>query len=185
MSHCFPLWKTATCWLTNECFGLRWMSFHMNHLWWGKKERGVPDGCLFFLCVLFVPVNLRPLSGKKTGKQRGCHRGPKNKPETPPSLAKRTLSPNMFRPRPLPGLLRCYPALAHLLLVIGVQGHLFCDLWWQWSSSLVGPQETVWSFDEAFAFTFSAKVWWPVAGTLPSNKLVVSCRENLLQQKIK
>ncbi|TNN87187.1 hypothetical protein EYF80_002389 [Liparis tanakae] len=36
---------------------------------------------------------------------------------------------------------RCLPALAHLLLVIEVRGHLLCDLWGQWSTSLVAPQE--------------------------------------------
>ena len=92
--------------------------------------------------VLSVPANLRPTKGKKTGKQQGCRQGPKNKPATP-LLPKRTLSPNMFLPEPLPGLLPCLPTPAHLLLVIGVKGHLFSDLWGQWSTSLVGPREAV------------------------------------------
>lgn len=131
-------------------------------LW--KKRRGVPEDCLFSH-VLSVRINLRPTSGKKTGKQQGCHWGPQNKPETP-VLPKRTLSSNMFL---LPVLLQCLPALPHLLLVIGVQGHIFYDLWWQCSMSLVCSQEAVGSFDEAFAFTFSAKVWWFAAGMPPSN----------------
>lgn len=151
---------------------------HESFVVW-KKERGVSDECLFSL-VLSVLVNLRPTSGKKTEKKQICRWGFKiNQRNTP--LAK--LSPNTFLPEPLPGLPRCLPALTRLLLVIGVQGHLFCDLWWQWSSSLVVPQEAAWSFDETFAFNFSDKVWWPVAGTLPSNELLVSCEESRASKK--
>lgn len=56
---------------------------HESFVMW-KKERGVPDECLFSL-VLSVLVNLRPTSGKKTEKKRICRWGFKNKPEKHPS----------------------------------------------------------------------------------------------------
>lgn len=111
---------------------LRWMSIHLYFHCGGKQSGGLPDACLFSH-VVSVCINLRPASGKKTGKQQGCRWGPQNKPETR-VLPKRTLSSNMFLPNPLPVLLQRVPAPAHLLLVIGVQGHLLYDLWWQWSS---------------------------------------------------
>lgn len=148
------------------------MSFHLNPSWCENKK-GVFLWNVSFLLFYLFPANLRPiLQERKQEKQQGCRQCPKNKPETP-HPRRRTLSLNMFLAEPLPGLLWCLPAPAHLLLVIGVRGHLSCDLWWQWSTSLVGPQEAVWSFDEAF--DFSAKVWRPVAATLLSNELLVSC----------
>lgn len=44
---------------------------------------GFPDECF-----ISVPINRRPTSGKKTGKQQGCCWGPQNKPEIPPLLPK-------------------------------------------------------------------------------------------------
>lgn len=144
---------------------VRWMSLHMNRLWCEKKK-GVSLTSVSFLLFYLSLLTWDLLQERKQKRSRFVAEASKiNQRNTP--LAK--LSPNTFRPEPLPGLPRCLPALAHLLLVIGVQGHLFCDLWWQWSSSLVVPQEAAWSFDETFAFNFSEKVWWPVAGTLPSN----------------
>ncbi len=149
---------------------------------WMWKRRGVFLTNASFLVFYPSPLTQDLLQERKQESSRVVAAAPKINQKTPP-LAKRTLSPNMFLPEPLPGLPRCLPAPAHLLLVIGVQGHLFCDLWWQWSSSLVGPQEAVWSFDEAFAFTFSAKVWWAVAGTPPANYW--SHTKNLLRLKKK
>ncbi len=60
---------------------MRRMSFHFSHLWCEKKKC-LPENYLFSQ-VLSVPVNLRPTSGKKTGKQQGCRCGPEYKPVTP------------------------------------------------------------------------------------------------------
>lgn len=83
-----------------------------------------------------------------------------------PHLPKRAFCFKRLRTEPLPALLRSLSASAHLLLITAVRGHLLRDPWWQWIASLLGPQEAVWSFDKAFAFTFSAKAWWPAVGSV-------------------
>lgn len=130
-----------------------------------RSSRANVSFLLFHLSLLTWDL----LQERKQESSRGVAEAPPKQTRDKPILPKRTLSPNMFLPEPLPVLLQCLPVLAHLLLVIGVQGHLFCDLWWQWITSLVGLQEAVWCFDEAFAFTFTAKVWQAFAKRPQSN----------------
>lgn len=141
---------------------LRWANSPLN---WCGKILWSSWGIYIFSCFICVPVNPKPTSGKKTGKQQGCRRGLKNKAETP-HLPRRAFCFKRVRTEPLPALLRSLSASAHLLLITAVRGHLLRDPWWQWIASLLGPQEAVWSFDEAFAFTFSAKAWWPAVGSV-------------------
>lgn len=99
----------------------------MNHSWCEKKMVVLANVSIlvFYLSLLTRDLFFRKENRKAAGLSL---RPPKINQRTTP-LAKRTLTPNMFLPEPLPGLPQCLPALAHLLLVIGVQGHLFCDLW--------------------------------------------------------
>lgn len=163
----FPSWKQPLVdWQTSVlAFSGLWDEWASVWMW---KRKGVFLRNVSFLVFYLSPLTRDSLQERKQESSGVVAAAPKinqRPPLSPKEHSLQTCSP----PEPLPGLPQCLPAPAHLLLVIGVQGHLFCDLWWQWSSSLVGPQEVVWSFDEAFAFTFSAKAWWPVARSLPMN----------------
>lgn len=119
------------------------------------------DGCdTKWKKQVFTIKPMRSAAVEKTGRQQSCCRGSKNKAETP-FLPRRTLS-----------LQACSYALSHFLCSCSVFLHsLICcwliesrvnsslTLWWQWSTSLVGPREAAWSFDEVSAL---ASLSWSV-----------------------
>lgn len=148
-----------------------------------KKRNGCSSG--MFLLFYVSPLTWDLLQERKQESSRVVTKAPKINQRPPLSCQKNTLSKHVPTRATswTPAVSSCtgssaagyWSARSPLLWpVVTVE-----------STSLVGPQEAVWSFDEAFAFNFSAKVWWPVAGTLPSNERLVSYKETCATKEIK